>query len=98
MGGEIADFGFLGLEVFGLGDYRFWVWGFGGEGGEIADFDVGVGGGRDSRTDGDRVGFELAYASTFGGLLLAFPCYVEEWEVEVEGGRWGVSKRYPPMT
>ena len=44
-----------------------------------------MGGGRDSRTDGDRVGFELAYASTFGGLLLAFPCYVGEG---VEGGGW----------
>ena len=58
------------MGVLGLGDYRFWVRGFSGKRGEIADFDVGVGGGKDSRTDGDRVGFELAYASTFGGRLL----------------------------
>ena len=26
--------------------------------------------------EGDRVGFELGFAPTFGGLLLAFPCDV----------------------
>ena len=73
---RLQTFDFWAWGDFGLGEYKFWVRGFGGEGRGIADFDVGMGGGRDSCTDGDRVAVELAYASTFGGLLLAFPCYV----------------------